>query len=1003
MLIGRLHRMALLPSWHSGSNYQQALHALIERGAHALVKNISNATIFDKLIALWKQKIKPLSDILGSYDSLLQAQDVQQLRRENPDSPELLKLISIDCWMEGQHNPQQNVINAVRRNESISDIRNLLTRDMLVTTTCLERRTWTAVDYAKALDRTDVVELLERHRRNRSPHLIDALTITFNNDTVYRILENHDYLVDEPDSDGWRPILHACATCSSPTRKNLVLNFLKNRTDIDVNASANNGLTLLRAIGFAGTSKILKKLIKRGANVLATMHTSQATVIDDLYEYFKQDKELSNDEKLALLDILLEAQDVKNLIAKKPRSPEAIRIIRKAAFKAELENNPHQRFINAIRRNESIDTIKRLLTPQVVITTSCEDSPGMNAFLYAVLLNRFDIVQLLIHAGFPLEATMGVCYIEKEDPEPDPELFYSSILFDIDTFKLTDLTSDADMKAYLDAYLTLSELAGRCSVDSEQAHFKTEFERHKLFVNARFENNKTFLHLACARGSLKLARLLVETLGADIDAQDSDGRTPLAEAIFTDISSYILSSDDSHTDLARYLISHGACIKTALSALHKRAHRNRLLQITNLNKAGTLLSAEKPLEESQINSLLTQIDVAMTVEKPDYSLIAACAELVDVNKPLPGTGTHLVHLALRFQDPLLLKIITKKSEFDPNIKTKFNQTPLLLLFSVLATSDYGAYTQKFAQTALDILLKCKNVDFKPKDPWGNTAFDLALGIDTKLADKLFKHDILVTLNTLALSRTYSPEIYQKLLQWMHQENRCIGCLKPGCTKFCDSCGSVYYCERACLLSNWSKLHGDDCADFKRIASARTEASASSQVSTSSELASASTETSVWSRVSTSSAPASASTAVLTSRQLHRIDELRRSILDAAARRDNLFHELAGIWDDICTFEKSLANKVHESLEAVKSLFCEIFMAALETIETRRATPEDKMREIAPYQEFFLNTLKKLLTPLMADPIDLKLQSLMEQCTGKNSRVSAGPGLPDDDSTVQQAQ
>ena len=823
----------LTPLLALGFNYQPVLNALIERGAHALAKSISNTTIFDKLIALSKQKIKPLSDLLGLYEILLQAQDVQKLKSENPDSPELLKLISTDCWMDSLINPNQKIINAVRQNESVSDIQDLLTRDVLVTTPCLERPTWTALDYAKALGRSDVVELLEKHQRNRSPHLIEALTNTLNNDVVLRILENRDYLVDEPDKSGWRPFLHACATCSTPTRKQLVLAFLKNRKDLDVNASAHNGLTALRAVGFDGTNDILKKLIKREANALAKMHDSQATVIDDLYEHFKK-TEQSNDEKLALLDILLEAQDVKSLIASKPRSPEAIKIIRKAAFKAELENNSHQRFINAIRRNESIETITRLLQPEVLITASCEDNPGMNAFLYAVSLNRFDIVKLLIHAGFPIEATMGVCYIEKVDPEPEEELQNPSILFDVDTFNLTDLTSDDAIKAHLNAYLTLSELAAHCSLDSEIDMFKQESMRHKLFVNARFKNKKTFLHLACAHGSLKLARLLVETLGAEIDLQDSYGRTPLAEAIFNKHTSFFSQGDDSHTDLARYLISHGACIRTALAALHEQAHRNRLLQLTNLNKAGTLLSAENSIEESQINNLLTQIDVAMTTEKPDYSLIAACAELVDINKPLPGTGTHLIHLALRFQDPLLLKIIAKKSEFDPNIKTKFNQTPLLLLFSVLATSDYGTYSQKFAQIALDILLKCKNLDLKQKDPWGNSAFDLALGIDTKLAETLFQHDILVTLNTLALSRTYAPEIYQKLLGWMHQENRCIGCLKAECTNLCMSCGSVYYCEQACLLSNWGKLHGQDCADFKRIASARTQVSASSQVSTSSE-------------------------------------------------------------------------------------------------------------------------------------------------------------------------
>ena len=105
---------------------------------------------------------------------------------------------------------------------------------------------------------------------------------------------------------------------------------------------------------------------------------------------------------------------------------------------------------------------------------------------------------------------------------------------------------------------------------------------------------------------------------------------------------------------------------------------------------------------------------------------------------------------------------------------------------------------------------------------------------------------------------------------------------------------------------------------------------------------------------------------------------------------------------ISAFEKSLANEVYEPLEALKSFFCEMFIGAFETIENKRTTAEDKKREIAPYQEFFSNKLKELLTPAIADEIDLKLQSLLRRW-GQNSSawVSATPQrLLGTDSTAQ---
>ena len=45
-------------------------------------------------------------------------------------------------------------------------------------------------------------------------------------------------------------------------------------------------------------------------------------------------------------------------------------------------------------------------------------------------------------------------------------------------------------------------------------------------INKKFSSNKTFLHRACVQGHYQLTELLLDK-GADIEAKDKEGNTPL--------------------------------------------------------------------------------------------------------------------------------------------------------------------------------------------------------------------------------------------------------------------------------------------------------------------------------------------------------------------------------------------------------------------------------------------------------------------------------------------
>lgn len=65
-------------------------------------------------------------------------------------------------------------------------------------------------------------------------------------------------------------------------------------------------------------------------------------------------------------------------------------------------------------------------------------------------------------------------------------------------------------------------------------------------INTRDSSDRTALHLATVNGNLKIIRILIEA-GANVNAQDGDGKTPIIKAI-----------ECNHEDLVQFFLCVGA-------------------------------------------------------------------------------------------------------------------------------------------------------------------------------------------------------------------------------------------------------------------------------------------------------------------------------------------------------------------------------------------------------------------------------------------------------------
>ncbi len=716
----------LTPLRAVGFDDLRLLQILIERGAEALTPMADNTTIFDELTEEWRNRTIDPSTALTVSSLLMQARDIRKLAEEMPRDPRIIKIIGHAAWQaEMNGDLDQQVINEIRRGSSATDIEKLFTHKYDVTKKCIEHPEYTAFDYALLLKRNDIQEILTKRKSDRSPELIAALQAK-NIGLVYEILADQKSGIDSPDETGWTPFLHACSAFGKhPTSLNahIVEEFLKR--SLQVNWSTSTGYTPLQALPFCEPA-IIGKLVEKGATALRQRleEGRLLSVFDNFNKHFRQIKETTLNAPVDLLplleisDQLMKARDVVELLKTNPTSARAICLIGSIALKEEMLSDPHQTFINAIRRSEDIAAIKTCMPDDADITAPCVEHVGWDAFFYAVAHSRLDIIELLIAFGYPLQSAYTRFFCTSPITTITQQQDTCLTDFEVETHEIVEI-GNSEVKELLTRYFNL---ATHSSTGNLSLFTQEWSQAPQLCITVRFQGSKTLLHLACScsNPNLDLVCYLVENLNAPINLTDSEGLTPLALAVL-----------GNHEKLIKYLILHGASYRAALSGLREQAARRHLLYLAQLEDIYTkALTDEATLAPS---ALLTALEQELNKSYPQYLSIAAIVECLNVNQ------AKLIHRAIRSFDRQLFQIVSSKNEFDPNLRTTNGLTPLLLVFSLLETDDYTESRKRFVQHAVRTLLNKKGIDVQAKDQWGLSAHDKAVVLDPELDALLCEH------------------------------------------------------------------------------------------------------------------------------------------------------------------------------------------------------------------------------------------------------------------------
>jgi hypothetical protein len=153
-------------------------------------------------------------------------------------------------------------------------------------------------------------------------------------------------------------------------------------------------------------------------------------------------------------------------------------------------------------------------------------------------------------------------------------------------------------------------------------------DKHSELVRYYGKGKSTLLHVACADHKLELAEYLIAK-GANIDAQDDYGRTPLMDAVYY-----------ANIPLVKLLLQHNAdisCQSNKRSTVIYYATRG---QEGNLEILNLLLAAVKPREKESVLNYLIQ-DVSPCKTALDFAQNPKIREVLEQNGAVMGVQVEV--------------------------------------------------------------------------------------------------------------------------------------------------------------------------------------------------------------------------------------------------------------------------------------------------------------------------------------------------------------------------
>jgi ankyrin repeat protein len=470
----------------------------------------------------------------------------------------------------------------------------------------------------------------------------------------------------------------------------------------NINLTDGEGMTPLhRALRNGGNSQKDKVnwLLSKGADINLRNRYGQNAL----------ETALSNS-SAPLIPLLLEKTDVKKgdengntplFSAVKLRSLEAVKLILEKGADVNARN-----LLGETALHLAADIRGPFLGPLLEAGARTDIKSNRGDLPLHIALRRRDDDQLT--PGAPERSVLIAPLLEKSDINAKDQFGVSPLLLAILARDLETRDLIAARSPKMDSTTQLFDAVSQGNL----AVVKTLLAQKPFLVYFRLPDGSTPLHVAAAWGTLGAAQLLVQK-GADVNARDSRGETPLMEALWRPTGLYARRAKNMVAFLIEKGANPGALDVDDSSPLHRAVKTGDAEFVGQLLTKNVNVNERDKLGRTPIFALMTP-----TVDINLVRTLLDKGASVDV-RPSEDSGASLLARAVMTSRLDLVQLLIDRGA-DVNAKDAENRTPLTMM---LSSGNQGADAVAVAEL---LLAKGANPNEKV---WGDTLISRIISSD----------------------------------------------------------------------------------------------------------------------------------------------------------------------------------------------------------------------------------------------------------------------------------
>ncbi len=268
---------------------------------------------------------------------------------------------------------------------------------------------------------------------------------------------------------------------------------------------------------------------------------------------------------------------------------------------------------------------------------------------------------------------------------------------------------------------------------------KRILEFHPSAINYRGDNNGTPMHSACSAGHLDLVKFLIEN-GADIEAEDKYGRTPILMGVNLDIAKYLISkgadyektqqneasvlhtaADDGNIELLQYWVEKGINLELGShkvgTALLQAACGDNKDAVEYLLSVGADINAVDKDGELILHKAANATDYSLLKDDPNLSettnntgktLKFLLNKNLDINQK-DNNGDTPLHKVVYYRTQISAELLISHNA-DVNIQNNEGKTPLFIAANFSSNDDNLKMVKLLVEKGADVNLRTKDND-----------------------------------------------------------------------------------------------------------------------------------------------------------------------------------------------------------------------------------------------------------------------------------------------------